>query len=165
MNRREEYRKLFDLWMKIMTMMQEHESWERDFGTGDLLHPSEIHTLQAVGDHEGINITGVAESLGITKSGVSQMVNKLEKKGLIEKWKKPENDKEVLLRMTEKGEVAYSGHELHHRRIQEMINMELDSYDDEKIEFLVGFLSRIRELSDMILSEQRKETQKGDAHE
>jgi DNA-binding MarR family transcriptional regulator len=164
MNRKEEYRKLFDLWTKIMAMMQEHESWVRDFGTGDLLHPSEIHTLQAVGDQDEINITSLAERLGITKSGVSQMANKLEKKGLIEKCRKSGNEKEVLLKMTEKGNVAYMGHELYHRRIQEMIDAELDNYDDAEIALMVRFLSRIRELIEMIVSEQT-ETKRRDAHE
>jgi len=161
MDRAAEYRNLFELWMKIMNMMQEHESWVRDFGTGDLLHPSEIHTLQAVGDQEKVNITGLAKSLGITKSGVSQMVSKLEKKGLIKRWRKPGNEKEVLLKMTEKGEVAYEGHETLHRQIREIINEELDNYDDSNILLLVRFLSRIEELIEKIMPEHNVTVKNG----
>jgi DNA-binding MarR family transcriptional regulator len=152
MNRDLEYRNMFEKWTKIMNRMQERESWKRDYGTGDLLHPSEIHTLQAVGDSEGINITGLAERLGITKSGVSQMVRKLEAKGLVERMKKPGNDKEILLGMTEKGKTAYHEHERYHRGIQEIFNKELDNYDDRCVEFLSTFLSQVDEISEEIIS-------------
>jgi len=152
MDRETEYRNLFGKWTKIMNTMQELESRVTDYGTGDMLHPSEIHTLQAVGDSEGINVTGLAERLGITKSGVSQMVRKLGKKGLVEKIKKPGNDKEVILVMTEKGKIAYLGHERHHMKIQEIFNRELDTYDDKCVEFLSTFLSRVDEISEELIS-------------
>lgn len=103
MNHDTEYRNLFEKWVKIMKRMQVRESWERDYGTGEPLHPPEIHTLQAVGDSGDINITGLSEMLGITKSGVSQMIRRLEKKDLVEKIKKPGNNKEVFLVVTERG--------------------------------------------------------------
>lgn len=153
MDRDNEYRILFEKWTKIMNRMQERESWVRDFGTGDLLHPSEIHTLQAVGDSGEINITGLAERLGITTSGVSQMARRLEKKDLVEKMKRPGNDKEILLRLTEKGRVAYLGHESYHKRIQGIFNKELENYDDESVKFLSGFLTRVDEISEELVSE------------
>ena len=165
MDRDDEYRILFEKWTKIMNRLQERESWVRDYGTGDLMHPSEIHTLQAVGDSGGINITGLAERLGITASGVSQMARRLEKKGLVEKIKRSGNDKEILLRMTEKGRTAYLGHERHHMRIHEILNRELDNYDDEHIFFLSGFLSRVEEICEELMSENSAGSREGVAHE
>ncbi len=152
MDRKTEYGILFEKWMRIMNMMQERESWKRDYGTGDLLHPSEIHTLQAIGEFEGTNISGLAEKLGITTSGVSQMSRRLEIKGLVEKMKRPGNDKEVILGLTEKGRTACIGHEKHHQQIQLLMNRELDNYSDECIVFLSRFLSRVEEVSGDIAS-------------
>ncbi|MBN1431567.1 MAG: MarR family transcriptional regulator [Methanomicrobiaceae archaeon] len=165
MDRDDEYRILFEKWTKIMNRLQERESWVRDYGTGDLMYPSEIHTLQAVGDSRGINITGLAERLGITASGVSQMARRLEKKGLVEKIKRSGNDKEILLMMTEKGRAAYLGHERHHTQIQEILNRELNNYDDEQILFLSGFLSRVEEICDEVMSENSTGIKGGVVHE
>ena len=165
MDRDKEYRDLFEKWTKIVNRMQERESWARDFGTGDLLYPSEIHTLQAIGECEGINTTCLAKRLGITTSGVSQMTRKLEKKGLVEKMRKPGNDKEILLGLTEKGKIAYLGHERHHRQIQNIINKDLDNYSDESLTLISEFLSRIDEISAELLSKRGCGRKEGDVHE
>ena len=61
----------------------------------------EIHTLQATGEFIGSNVKSLAERLGVTKSAASQMVAKLESKGLLRKDKAPNNDKETLLFLTD----------------------------------------------------------------
>lgn len=58
---------------------------QRSYGTDALLSRAEIHTIAAVGDKPGINITALADILGITKGAASQMIYKLVEKGTVEK--------------------------------------------------------------------------------
>jgi DNA-binding MarR family transcriptional regulator len=84
----------------------------RDYGTSDLLYQSEIHTLAAVCHHTGKNASELAMILGVTNGAITQVVSKLINKGLIEKYHLRGNQKEVYFRLTQKGEIAYAGHEL-----------------------------------------------------
>ena len=84
----------------------------RDYGTSDLLYQSEIHALAAVRHHAGKNASELAVILGVTNGAITQVVSKLISKGLIEKYHLRGNQKEVYFRLTQKGAIAYAGHEL-----------------------------------------------------
>lgn len=75
---------------------------------------SEAHTIQAIGERETINVTRVADHFGITKSAASQMVAKLEKRGLLVKKPAAHSNKEFELVLTEPGWQAFHAHERFH---------------------------------------------------
>lgn len=55
----------------IERVIHKYLQWEnkkRTYGTNILLSRAEIHTIAAVGDNPNINVTTLAEMLGITKS-------------------------------------------------------------------------------------------------
>ncbi len=81
----------------------------RDFGSGDLLSLTEIHAINAVKRNAGINITGLAKEIGLTKGTVSPIVSRLEEKGYLKKRSDASNRKTVLVELTEKGEIANRG--------------------------------------------------------
>ncbi len=101
----------------IMNKITTLEKLPRDFGTGDKLFPSEIHTIQAIGQHPGINMTDLASMLGISKPAVAQIVGKIVKKKLVERYNGSHNRKEVRARLTESGESAFRGHQEFHARM------------------------------------------------
>lgn len=74
-----------------------------DYGTGELYTPAEVHIVTRVELNPGITVTQIAEATLRTKSAVSQMVTKLEKKGLLRREKDPANGKQQLLYVTPKG--------------------------------------------------------------
>ena len=84
------------------------------FGTGVLMHQKEIHTVQAIGRHPGINVTKLAEYTGVTKGAVSQTIKKLARKGLVKRTHAPGNAKEVVLELTDLGWVGFRNHEKFH---------------------------------------------------
>jgi DNA-binding MarR family transcriptional regulator len=88
-----------------------------NFGVEEMLFPSEIHTIEAIGKNHWINVTQLSETLGVTKGAVSQMIGKLVQKKFVEKIKIPPNGKETFLELTDKGKKALRGHDKFHREI------------------------------------------------
>ena len=74
-----------------------------DYGTGELYTSSEVHLVTRIDKNPGITVTKIAEDTLRTKSAVSQMVSKLEQKGLVVRAKNPQNTKQQLLYVTPKG--------------------------------------------------------------
>ena len=150
----EAFNRLCTLWMQTMNRMHEIEAIPMDFGTG-LLHPSEIHTIQAIGDYPGLNVTALALRMGVSRGGASQMVSRLAGKGLIEKYRLPDNEKEVCLRLTQDGRVAFRGHELQHGWIRQRIFDRLGNMDTEAFRLLLSVFEMIDEVTIEMLDEQR----------
>ncbi len=63
-------------------------------------------------------MTGLADMLGVTKGAVSQIIGKLEHKGMIIKDTDPRNLSRLVLRLTPKGETAYLNHEKLHEQFE-----------------------------------------------
>jgi len=140
--------KIAEVWIRIINKMDADEKVPKDFGSGDLLHCSEIHTIMAIGKNTGINVTNLSRLLGISRSAISQMMNRLQKKGLVEKLRDPDNDKEILLRLSPKGTIAYLGHEQHHARIYARMHRNLGDLSAEEFSLILRFLSAMEETID-----------------
>lgn len=143
-----DFSKISEKWIRILNKIDSEEKTPKDFGTGDFLHRSEIHTIMAVGDNPGINVTNLSEILGISKSAISQMIKKLERKKLIERFVEEENKKEIRLVLSPKGKIAYLGHEQHHARIFAKMHSKIGSLNISEFELISGFLSAVEEAFD-----------------
>ena len=106
---------IMEQFVRIVNKFNRFEKVPMDFGVEEILYPSEIHTIEAIGNNANINVTQLAELLGITKGAVSQMVNKLVRKQFVEKIKLPPGGKEIFLELTPKGKKAFKGHEKFHK--------------------------------------------------
>ena len=84
-----------------------------DYGTGDALTMIESHTLSFIDDHPGTTVTELASFWSKTKGAISQIVSRLERYGLIEKRKAPDNGKTVLLYATETVKKASTAHKMY----------------------------------------------------
>jgi DNA-binding MarR family transcriptional regulator len=93
----------------------------RDYETGFPLHKVEIHTIQIIGNNPGINSTDLAARMGVTKSAVSQTLNKLVKKGLIQKTHLLVEARESALELTDLGWKGFHAHERFHTQIYEAV--------------------------------------------
>ena len=108
------FRKVLDSIDDVMNRMVATHEKPRDFGTGVLLHRVEIHTIQAIAENEGINVTDLAKIMNVTKGAISQTLSKLEKKKLVEKQNSHKNQKEIELYLTDAGWIGYHQHEKMH---------------------------------------------------
>jgi DNA-binding MarR family transcriptional regulator len=149
------FTRLCTLWMKTMNRMNEVEAIPADFGTGRLLHPSEIHTIQALGLHPDINVTALGTRMGVSRGAASQMVSRLAGKGLIEKYRLPDNEKEVRLRLTTEGGIAFHGHEAEHNWVHRRIYERVGDLDSEACALLFSVFKAIDEVAQEMLDERR----------
>jgi DNA-binding MarR family transcriptional regulator len=137
------YENVITLYFKSLEAFNEFEGIPRKFGTEDLLYHSEIHTLQDIGRYPNINLTELSKRLNISKSGTSKFISKLLKKNLITKNKLLNNQKEVVLNLTDKGIVAYNAHHKFSEITFKSIYNLLSRLDDDQIEFLESFLKNL----------------------
>ncbi|MCP4117179.1 MAG: winged helix-turn-helix transcriptional regulator [Desulfobacteraceae bacterium] len=145
---------LFDnMFHRIMNKMKRIEQKPRRFGTDFILYPSEIHTIEAIGRNAGINVTALAALQGVTKGAVSQTLQKLVKKGMVIRMKDEMSDREVLLKLSDTGQVAYHAHEDFHSRIDPELMEIIGQADDANIEFIEKLFKAIDRFCDQVISE------------
>lgn len=81
-----------------------------DFGVGITIYPSEIHAVAALCEHGSMSITELARNGGVSKAAMSQLVSKLEKKGLAYRETAPDNLSKQVVKPTELGQKAQENH-------------------------------------------------------
>lgn len=82
----------------------------QDYGTGEEYTSVEVHTLKHIADNPGITVTELARDYGKTKGAVSQILKKVEEKGLVYRESDPNNDNKSHLYLTEKGTALDNAH-------------------------------------------------------
>ena len=111
-----ELQDLIDLFLKILHLYSIIGRKPKDYGTGDLLYFTELHTITVVAKNREINMTQLAEIMGVTKGAISQTVRKLVNKNLILK-SNITNRKEVNLKLSDKGMIVYRSQESFQKEI------------------------------------------------
>lgn len=147
------YSKLCALMERIIHKYTQWENKKRTYGTDIPLSKSEIHTIVAVGDQPGINITTLAEVLGITKGAASQMIYKLVDKGSVVKKISPESDTEVVLYLTPDGQKNYETHNLYHQQANDKALSLLQDMPESLYKDIITYLSAFEQAIDESLKE------------
>ncbi len=88
---------------RVMNQFHVYEEIPRTYGCGRRLYRAEIYTIEAIGRFPHVNVTRLADHLGITKGAASQAITKLVRKGLVRKGGFPGNAKGVRLELTPLG--------------------------------------------------------------
>ena len=105
----------------------------------------EAHLVEAISNHPDANTNELARLLGYTKGNISLRTNKLCQKGLIYKYNKSNNRKEIYYHLTEKGKQLYQAHQDFHEEQQRAIYREFVSYGSGErgliLHFLEGYAS------------------------
>jgi DNA-binding MarR family transcriptional regulator len=134
---------LVEQFLRIINKYNALQKKPYDFGIGERLHPAEIHTVSAIAGAGTVNVTELAGKLGVTKGAVSQMVSRLEKKGLVRKSRDRANDKEVLLDLTRRGKKAHEGHARFHGGMYGEFTAMMESMSPEQAMLFGDVLGRI----------------------
>lgn len=125
---KESFEQMQELMMHFVDLVHNSHAGGVCFGTKYPLHPAEIHTVVAIGEKEGIGVTRLATLLNVSKPTISERIQKLVKKGFVQKIKAPDDQKSVTLWLTPDGNTASVHHELHHQQMYEVF---LEHFGDE----------------------------------
>ena len=99
-----------DLLYKFVMLYSDYTVEGQDYGTGEFINMVAVHTLTAIAENPGINISELAAMWNRTNGAISQTATKLEKAGYIIRRKQPGNKKFVELYPTEKGIALSQAH-------------------------------------------------------
>jgi len=133
----------------------ELEDPSNDFGSGVLLNRREVHTIVAVGKTPDVNVTSLAEQLKISISAASQIILKLSKMNFVEKYRGPDNNKEVLLRLTPRGKIVYHRHEEHRAKIDEQLLQIFGPITKEEFDHVKKFIDAIDRTAELFLEKKK----------
>lgn len=112
-----------------------------DYGTGEEYTSVEVHTLKEIADNQGITATELAKNHGTTKGAISQILKKVEGKGLICRQVDPDNDNRYHLFLTEKGKNLDEAHRRYDQiSFGESMSMVREQFDEEEINIAFSVL-------------------------
>ena len=129
--------------IRLLNKVNQTNKVPGDYGTGHILYQSEIHTIEAINNHEDVNASELAAILGITNGAITQVTNKLIKKGLIEQYRKNHNKKEVYYRLTTNGKIANAEHSKYHEKMYLTMTQYLDELEPDNIKVINTFLEKV----------------------
>lgn len=139
--------------LRLVTKISEIDKKTRKYGTDQDLHNAEIHMIKAIFENKDIHVTALAEMLGVTKGAISQVLLKLQKKGMIIKEPDSKNLSRLLLNVTDKGKIAYLTHEKMHKEFNNTFYDVLSKFNDEEKavvkKFLDGLENKIHEFEEL----------------
>ncbi|NLK95805.1 MAG: MarR family transcriptional regulator [Clostridiales bacterium] len=104
------------------------------------LSVTELHTIDAIGMYEQRTMTEVAQDLKITVGTLTTAINKLIKKGYVERKRIEEDRRVVLINVTKKGKLAFRLHQKFH---SDMINEVVEGLSGDEEEVLISSLERL----------------------
>lgn len=134
---------------KYLLLVEKISNTTKTFKTFDTdvnIYRSEIHVIQLIGDRKDVHLSEISRLIGVTRGTISQIIKRLEGKGLVEKHVDKSNNTRQLLRLTEKGKTAYAAHVNYHQRKHAEMETYLESLTDEQKEVLKNFLGRAYEM-------------------
>lgn len=101
---------------------------------------TEIHTIDAIGMYEYRTMSEVAQDLKITVGTLTTAINKLLKKGYVDRKRGEEDRRSVMIALTRKGKLAYRIHDKFHSN---MVHATIDGLNEEEEEVLIKSLEKL----------------------
>jgi|WetSurMetagenome_2_1015567.scaffolds.fasta_scaffold733905_1 DNA-binding MarR family transcriptional regulator len=108
---------ILDLIYRAHGRLGELENTPRDYGTGEPLYSSDIHTVVAVAEQPGCNLTQLASSLGVSKPAAFKFTRKLLTMGFLSKEMQADSAKAVSFSLSAKGKRAVQAHRRFTRKV------------------------------------------------
>lgn len=103
---------------------------------------TEVHTIDAIGMYEHRTMSEVAQDLRITVGTLTTAINKLLKKGYVDRKRGEEDRRSVMIALTRKGKLAYRIHDRFHSN---MVHATIDGLNEEEEEVLIKSLEKLND--------------------
>ena len=110
------------------------------------LNTAEVHTLVSIAQNQPINLVGLAKLRGISRSAVTQMIAKLEGKGLLIKIPNKSNRQEILLSLTSAGQKIYRLHQKQHAYLEKQVMGVLQAYPQDFLMNLEALMADLKQV-------------------
>ena len=103
---------------------------------------TEIHKIEAIGKEGNRTMGEIANDLRITVGTLTTAINRLIKKGYVERKRIEEDRRVVVVYLTESGKKVFDEHTLFHK---EMIDEVAKNFEDYELKVLTKALSKVSE--------------------
>ncbi|AET66322.1 transcriptional regulator [Desulfosporosinus orientis DSM 765] len=123
-----------ELTHELLTFFNGFSSWENSIVRTSELTVSEAHAIEILGEHEKMNMKGLAQKLGVTTGTTTVTVDRLEKKNLARRESTKEDRRVNLISLTDLGQKAFKEHHDFHLHLTEQMTAVLS--DEEILQFL-----------------------------
>jgi len=114
------------------------------------LYPSEIHLIDVIAKGQDINASKMAARLGVTKGAVSQTLARLEKKGILNKTKDPQNKNELTVYFTPLGKNVLEEQKKLRTRFHEQYAKYFSNISEKEKSIIMGFLRKMEDFFDVL---------------
>lgn len=106
----------------------------------------EAHFVVALGTEEHITMSEMAERLNVTRGAVTQIANRLEKKGYVVRTKDHDDKRQTTIVLTKKGKAFCAEHIAYDRQRYLTISKFLEEFSDEDLAKFIHYEQVMREL-------------------
>ncbi len=128
----------------VIRLLEDERKKPKDYGSGVLLSHTEILFLDTIARYPGENVSALSDRLGITKGAITQMVEKLYQKELIEVEKREDNKKEKFFLLTNKGQTSLQGHQQLHQQSNESLCSFIGTLNSNEVDAVFRFLEHLK---------------------
>ena len=135
-------KKINDILVNLFNVVLKLEEKAIQGSTRRDLSITELHTLAAVGEGKTKTMSQVAASLKINVSTLTAAINKLVKKGYVERFRIPEDRRIVKIRLTDEGAAAVREHEAFHTA---MISEAISQIPEDQVGKFIESIDNINE--------------------
>ena len=101
---------------------------------------TEIHTIEAIGTEGNRTMGEIAHDLRITVGTLTTAINRLIKKGYVERKRIEEDRRVVLVSLTDTGQAVFKAHSIFHK---EMIDEIMENFEGYELEILTKSLEKV----------------------
>lgn len=113
----------------------------RCYGTQHKLRTDQIHTIDFIGQNPCCRLRDIAAATNAAIPAVSLQVKRLSKLGLITKERSEENQREVILTLTEDGETVFRYHNNLDKQWMDAVAKELSVFQADELSLIHQFLN------------------------
>lgn len=111
--------------------------------SGSGLTPSQARVIFAIGDTDGLTCKDIGDITLITKGTLTGVVDRLEQKGLVERWAVEGDGRKTIVALTTDGEKVYKKEFPRHI---EFLKQRFDNLGDRERSQAIRLLTKIREI-------------------
>ena len=125
---------------QIVEFYEKLSSWEHEVVRGSDLTPGQMHAIEIIGHEQSLRMKELAEKLGVTTGTLTVTVDRLERKGLIERTPHETDRRSFRVVLTAAGEDHFARHHEFHLKLTEEIAAGLTA---DELETFAGLLAKV----------------------